>query len=153
VRIFGLELIRSFSLINTARSVVSKICAQRGFLLKFWKRDISSASEKAFPRVFGDFSGCRTSSKRGILVHKTELAFCQWYCHSVESRADVSFQTKYSECLVTVELTPHTYISFRETLLYPSCLLLTVAATLSDSNYVNRSASLKRFSWIIFTIN
>jgi len=40
---------------------------------KFWKRDISSALERAFPVVFGDFFGCSTSSKRIILVHKNTL--------------------------------------------------------------------------------
>ena len=34
-----------------------------------------------------------------------------------------------------------------------SRLLPTITVTPSDSNYVNRSAFLKRFSWIIFTIN
>jgi len=60
------------------------------------------------------------------------------------TRSDVSFQTKSSECLLTVELTPHIYIPLREALFYPSCLLSTVTVTPSDSNYVNRSASLKR---------
>jgi len=52
--------------------------------------------------------------------------------------------------MVTVELTPHRYIPLRETLFHPSCLLFTVTVTRNDSNYFNRSASLKRFSWIIF---
>jgi len=46
--------------------------------------------------------------------------------------------------MVTVELTPHKYILLRETLFYPSYLLSTVTVTPSNSNYVNRSASLKR---------
>ena len=41
------------------------------------------------------------------------------------TRSDVSFQTKQSECLVTDELTPHTYIPLRETLFCTSCLLCT----------------------------
>jgi len=68
-------------------------------------------------------------------------------------RSDVSFQTKKSVCFVTVELTTHIYIPLRETLFYLSCLLPTVTVTPSDSNDVNRSASLKRFSGIIFTTN
>ena len=56
----------------------------------------------------------------------------------------MSFQTKLSECLVTVELTPDTYIPLKETLFFQSCLLSTVTATPSDSNYVSRSASLER---------
>jgi len=43
-------------------------------------------------------------------------------------------------------LTPCTYISLRETLFDSSCLLPTATVTPSDSNYVNRSASLERFS-------
>jgi len=39
----------------------------------------------------------------------------------------------------------------RETLFCPSCLLPTVTITPGDSNYVNRSAFLERFSWIILT--
>jgi len=55
--------------------------------------------------------------------------------------------------LVTAELTPHTYIPFRETLFYPSCLLSIVTVTPSDSKYVSRSAYLKRVPCIVFTIN
>ena len=100
---------------------------------------------KSISGVCWRFFGCSTPSKRGVLVHKNLLASCpiERYHHSVES----------SECLVTVELTPHTYISLRKTLFYSSCLLPTVTVTPSDSNYVNRSAPLKNFSWIVFTIN
>ena len=61
-----------------------------------------------------------------------------------DTRSDVSFQTKYSECLVIVEMTTHIYMPLRETLFYPSCLLSTVTVTPSDLNYVNSSTSLKR---------
>jgi len=72
---------------------------------------------------------------------------CQLYRHSIESRAlTCPFKQSNLECLVTIDLTPHTYISLRETLFYPSCLLPTFTVTPSDSNYVNRSASLKHFS-------
>jgi len=72
---------------------------------------------------------------------------CQLYHHSIESRAlTCPFKQSNLECLVTIDLTPHTYISLRETLFYPSCLLPTFTVTPSDSNYVNRSASLKHFS-------
>jgi len=46
-----------------------KNCAERSSFLNFWKRDISSALEKAFPGVFGDLGGCWTPSKRGVFVH------------------------------------------------------------------------------------
>jgi len=42
------------------------------------------------------------------------------------TRSDVSFQTKWSECLVIVELTPHMYIRLRETLF---CRLVIVELT------------------------
>jgi len=48
--------------------------------------------------------------------------------------------------------TPHIHI-FESDSVYLKCLLPTVTVTPSDSNHVNRSASLKRFSWIIFTID
>jgi len=53
----------------------------------FWKCDIGSASEKAFPGVFGNMFGCATPSKRGVLVHTNSLASCQRCRHSIESRA------------------------------------------------------------------
>jgi len=63
------ELIRINWLIETARSAVSKNRAERGFFFaasaaKFWKRDISSASESAFLGFFGDIFGCSTPSKK-----------------------------------------------------------------------------------------
>jgi len=66
LRIFGPEIIRINSLINIARSAVSK---NRGFFLaasaaKFWKRDTSSASERASPGFFGEIFGCSTPSKK-----------------------------------------------------------------------------------------
>ena len=36
------------------------------------------------------------------------------------TRSDVFFQTKWSECLVTVELAPHTYMTLREPQFCPS---------------------------------
>ena len=56
------------------------------------------------------------------------------------TRSDVSFQTKESECLID---TQHIH-TFEGDFFYPSCLLSTVTVTPSDSNYVSRSASLKR---------
>ena len=80
------QLIRINELIETARSVVPKNRAERDFFLaastaKFWKRDISTASERAFPDFFGDIFGCSTPSKRGVLVHtriySLALKLCQ----------------------------------------------------------------------------
>ena len=54
------ELIRVNSLIKTARSVVLYFAASTA---KFWKHDISSTSESAFPGFFGNIFGCSTPSK------------------------------------------------------------------------------------------
>jgi len=35
-----------------------------GVAAKFENRDMSGASEKAFPGIFGDFFGCSTPSKK-----------------------------------------------------------------------------------------
>ena len=69
LRMFGPEFIGINSLIKTARSAVSKNRVERDFFFaasnaKFWKRDISSASERAFPGVFDDIFGCSTPSKK-----------------------------------------------------------------------------------------
>ena len=54
---------------------------------KFWNRDISSASEKAFSRFFCHFFDCSIPSKRGVSVHKNSVASCQlWYKRKRECR-------------------------------------------------------------------
>jgi len=53
--------------------------------------------------------GCSNPSKRGLLIHKNLLGrHSEWSSQRRAAHSDVSFHTKYSECLVTVELTPHT---------------------------------------------
>jgi len=64
----------------------------RGFFFaasaaKFRKHDISSASERALPGFWAIFLFAQLSPKRGVLVHKNSLAFCQRCRHSIESRA------------------------------------------------------------------
>jgi len=54
--------------VNTARFLFLAASAA-----KFWKREISSTSERAFPDYFGHVFGCSTPSKRGALVHKNAL--------------------------------------------------------------------------------
>jgi len=161
--ILGRELIQINKVIKTARSVVSQylrfffLCGVSREILETWHEYHVGEN---ISRGFWYFFWLLNSLQRGILVHKNSLASCQRYCHSVESRAltcpfkqsNLSASLEF-ECFVTVELTTQTYISLRETLFYPSCLLPTVTDTPSDSNSVNRSASLKRFSRIIFTIN
>ena len=104
------------------------------------------ASERAFPGFWGDFLVAELPPQRYISTQEFTRFLSTVLSQRRVTRCDVSFQTNQSECLVTVELTHHTYISLRETLFYPSCLFLTVTVTPGDSNYVNRSASLKRFS-------
>ena len=53
---------------------------------KFGKRDISRASEKAFP-VLAMFLVAQLPPKREVLVHKNSLASYQRCRHSVEPRA------------------------------------------------------------------
>ena len=53
---------------------------------KFWKRDISSASESVFLCFFGRHFWL-LNSRRGVLVHKNSLASYQRCSHSVEPRA------------------------------------------------------------------
>jgi len=55
--------------------------------LTSWKREISSASERAFPGVFGGFFCCNSLKKGGVLIHRIHSLLANW-CHlSVESRA------------------------------------------------------------------
>jgi len=72
LRMFGPELIRINSLIETASAA------------KFWKRDISSASESTFPGFFGDIFGC---SAPYCSLHKNLLASYNRCSHSVAPRA------------------------------------------------------------------
>jgi len=53
----------------------------------------------------------------------------------------------YTECLVTIELTSHTYTPLSETLCF-SKLVCTVTVPLSDSDYVNRRASVQQVQLI-----
>ena len=72
---------------------------------ELWKRDISNASERVFPGCFSDFFGADFHRKRGVLVRKNSLAPSQIVSSQRRAtRSDVSFKTKQSECLVTVEL-------------------------------------------------
>jgi len=46
----------------------------------FWKRDIGSALERAFPGGFGHVSGYWTPPKKDVLVHKNSLFSKLYYC-------------------------------------------------------------------------
>jgi len=67
----------------------SKNHAERGLFVaasaaNFWKRDISSASERAFPGGLAIFLVAQLPPKKGVLVHKNSLASYQRCSHSVE---------------------------------------------------------------------
>jgi len=76
---------------KTARSAVFLLAVTAA---KFLKLDISSASERAFPGVFGDVFGCSTPSKKRCFSTQEFTRFLSMV--SLQRRAmrsDVSFQT------------------------------------------------------------
>ena len=89
---------------------------------RFCKPDISSASEQAFLFIWGHICGCSTPTKRGVCFPWIDSLLVNWCRHSPAPcgalRSDVFVKTKCSVCLVTVELTPHTYAHLRETLCF-----------------------------------
>jgi len=97
LKMFGPELIRINSLIKSARSAISKIRVFFAALAaKFWKGDISSASERAFPGVLGDVFGCSTPSKKRCFSIQEFTRFLSIMSSQRRAtRSDVSFQTKY----------------------------------------------------------
>ena len=74
--------------------------AERGFFFpvsaaKFGKRDINSASERAFPGFFGDIFGCTTPSKKSCFSTQEFTRFMSTVSSQHRAtRSDVSFQTK-----------------------------------------------------------
>jgi len=87
---FGPELIRINSLINTARSAVSK--NPRFFFWRRQPRNFENVTLVARQKVhFWDFLAtslvAQLPPKRGVLVHKNSLASYQRCSHSVEPRA------------------------------------------------------------------
>jgi len=110
---------------------------------KLSKRDISGASERAFPgfQVWAIFWVAELPSKRGILVHKNSLACCQRYCHSVESRA-LTCPFKHSNLSVWSLLSwhlIHTYLWGR------LCFIQAVCSPLSRSRRVTQIVSIEAF--------
>ena len=126
LRISGPELIQINSIIKTARSAVSKprLFCWAASAANFWKRDISNTSEIAFkgPGAFGDF-----------LCPSNTCPFKQ---------SNLSAWSLLSWCL-------HIYTFKGGSVLFK--LFAPRCPGRSDSNHVNRRASLKRFSWIILT--
>ena len=89
---FGPELIRINERVKKPRGAQFFIVAASA--VEFWKRDISSASERAFPGFFGYIFGCSTPSKRcGSTQECTRfLSTVSSQCRAPHS--DVSFQTR-----------------------------------------------------------
>ena len=117
---------------------------------KFWKRDFSSASERAFPGFLDDLFCCRTPSKKEVFqctrIHSLLVNWCRL---SVESRALTCPFKKIiwllGHCWVDI---PHIHTSEWDSLFFQSCLLSTVTVMPSDSDNVNRHASLQQFRLI-----
>ena len=67
----------------------SRLCLTLAVLpTKCWKRDISNASERAFPRVFGGFFCYWTPSKKGVFCYaRIHSLLVNWCHHSFETRA------------------------------------------------------------------
>jgi len=88
--------------------MVSKNCME--LLRKLEKKIVVARRREYFWGFLVNLFIAGLPQKKKCLIHKNSLAFCQlvssqhWVTHS-----DVSFQTKLSECLVTVELTLHIY--------------------------------------------
>jgi len=91
LRIFGPKLIRINLLIKTVRSAGFFFPAS---VAKFWKHDISSASERAFPGFFGDIFSCSTLSKKRCFSTEEFTRFLSTVSSQRRAtRSDVSFQT------------------------------------------------------------
>ena len=110
---------------------------------KFWKRDISSASERVFPGFVGHFFGCSIPSKRGVSVHKNSLAFCQRCRQSVEPRALMCpFKQRnlsaWSRCFqyTILELKWCCAICISKDLIWPSVCYLTLSSLPLGTNCV-----------------
>ena len=107
----------------------------------FWKRDISSVSEKAFPGFWLLNSlkknwGCTqefTCFLSGGIVPASSHMLWRVLSNKVI--------WVLGHCWVD---TPLIHTSEEDTLFFQSCLLSSVTVTPSDSDYVNKSASLKR---------
>jgi len=61
---------------------------------KFWKHDISTSSERAFPGLFGDIFGCSTLSKKRCFSTQEFTRFLSTVSSKRRAtRSDMSFQT------------------------------------------------------------
>ena len=131
---------------KTARSLILFFAAP---ITIFRKCNISSASEKAFPGVFGDFFVANLPQKKRCV--ETQKCTCVLSTGVVKSRALTCPFKKViwvlGHCRVK---TPHIHTSEWDSLfqVFQICLLFTVTVTPSDSDYVNRSAFIQQFRWI-----
>jgi len=150
LRTFGPEKILLIDqLFKTAQSVVwnnSFFCGALAAKFGLRKCDISSTSEREFPDFWVNF-WLLNSLQRGVLVHKNSLAsLSMLVAASSHALWRVLSNKAIWECLVTAELTPHTYIVLRETLFCPVFLLALHRHGHAETwLWLYRSASLKRF--------
>jgi len=139
-------------LIHTVRSAVSKNCTERGLLFAaqatiFWKRDIISASERAFLVVFEKKIVAELPQNKSCF--KTQ-EFTRFLSTGVVTASSVTLRHVLSSKVMWVldhcwVDTTHIHTSEWDSLIFQSYLLSIVTVTQSDLNYGKRSAALQRF--------
>jgi len=81
--------------ITSIRTGDCLVCFFAASAAKFWKRDIRSASERAFPVFFGDIFGCSNPYKKRCFSTQEFTRFLSMVSSQHRAmRSDVSFQTK-----------------------------------------------------------
>jgi len=140
--------------IKTTRSAVSKNRGSAVLFLalpsaKLWKHDFSSASERAFPGVFGGFFFAELPYKRGCFNTQEFTCSCQLMSSQRRvTRSDLSFQTKYPSIWSLLSWHPiHRHLWVRLPV-FLKLFVSTVTVPPIDLDYVNRSASLQQFRLI-----
>ena len=112
----------------------------------FWKHDISSASERAFPGFLAIFLVAQLSLKRGVSVQKNSLASSQRCRHSVEPRA-LTCPFKHSDLIawsILIGHPTHKYLWGRLCFVHVCCLLSTVAVTPAETRIMSTEVLLSK---------
>jgi len=116
---------------------------------KIWKRNISSASERVFAVFLSEFVVADLPQKNGGLEHKNALAFCQLVSSDVAASSYALWRVLSNKVIWALGQcwidTKHIHTSEGDSPLFQSSLLSTVTVTPNDWDYVNRSASVRRF--------
>jgi len=110
-------------------------------------RDLSSASERAFPGFLGGFFCCWIPSKKGVFEYtRIHSLLVNWCSVSVEVRALTCPFKQYNPSIWSLlNWHPiHTHLWVRLSV-FLKLFVSTVTVAPSDSNCVNKSASLRQF--------